>query len=562
MALRVREADPGRAGELARELGVSPATAQILLHRGIDNAARARDFLTPALAGLTPPGPMADRGKAARLLAEAIRGRRRIVVFGDYDVDGTTSAAILSGILEQLGGCVEALVADRFAGGYGFSEHALQRVLALQPELIVTCDCGSSDHPRIATAMARGVDVIVVDHHLVPKEPLPAVAFLNPHRPDCGFPYKGLASAGLVLSLGAAVRAQLDVPLDVRPWLDLVALGTIADVAPLDGDNRRLVRAGLQVLSRQQVRPGIAALREVARIRPGTPLGATDVAFRLTPRLNAPGRLGHQDLSLQLLRARSVEQARALAARVEQLNDERKSIAERVTQEALAQVRELYGSAPATGVVAAADGWHRGVVGIAAARVSEHFNAPAIVVALEGDEGHGSGRTPEGFPLYDAVASCSDALLKFGGHQAATGLTVARSQVAPFRQAFAAATPLGEAEGRAASAELPIDIELDPHGYDLPTADEMGLLEPVGAANAEPTFLVPAAQVNSAQVVGDGHLKLSLSFGKRSLRAFGPRMGGRLPQPGASVRVWGALRPDTWAGRNDVELMLTDLEAL
>ena len=326
MQLRIRESDPVAARELAQALSISGATAQILLHRGFVQPDAARAFLSPRLAELSSPDAMIDREAAAERIAAAIRGRQRIAIFGDYDVDGMTSAAVLAGILERLGARVAVLLANRFEGGYGLSDEALARVMETAPAVARDQHCGSSDHARIARARAAGIDVIVVDHHLVPAEPLPALAFLNPHRPDCGFAYKGLCSAGLALSLGAAVRARLGVELDLRAFLDLVALGTIADVAPLDGDNRRLVRAGLALLASPRARPGVAALRELAKITPGATIGAQDVAFRMTPRLNAAGRLGDPTLTLSLLRARDVPEARALAARIEQLNDQRKAL--------------------------------------------------------------------------------------------------------------------------------------------------------------------------------------------------------------------------------------------
>src|SRR5690606_27557738 len=262
----------------------------------------------------------------------------------------------------------------------------------------------------IEAARKKGVDVIVVDHHLVPDRPLPALAFLNPHRDECGFPYKDLCSAGLALSIGAAVRAAVGSSLDVRPWLDLVALGTVADVMPLDGDNRRLVRAGLLRIASPRTRPGVLALREAARIRAGAPVGGVDIAFRLAPRLNAAGRLGDAELTLRLLSAGTLQEARMLAARIEQINQERRAIQEKISEEAIAQVLDVYGEQVDGGIVAAASGWHRGVVGIVAARLVERFNAPAVVIALEDGEGHGSCRTPEGFSIYDAVAACRSCL--------------------------------------------------------------------------------------------------------------------------------------------------------
>jgi single-stranded-DNA-specific exonuclease len=549
----VRPADPDAARELGRACGVGPAAAQVLLHRGLEDAPRARDFLEAKLSGLTPPGEMADRLAAADRLATAIRNRERIAVFGDYDVDGTTSAAILSGILRALGGDAVALVADRFAGGYGFSDEALARCRAIGARVIVTCDCGSSDHPRIAEAMGAGVDVIVVDHHLVPDESLPALAFLNPHRPDCGFPYKGLASAGLALSVGAAVRAQLGSSLDVRSWLDLVALGTVADVAPLDGDNRRLVRAGLRRLASNEARPGLAALREMAKLRAGTPIGAVDIAFRLAPRLNAAGRLGHSTVTLDLLQASSVEEARAVAARIEQLNEERKRIGEEVMEQALAQVREVYGEAPATGVVVAAEGWHRGVVGIVAARLVEQLGVPVACAGFDGAVGHGSVRGPEGARLHDALGASAAALESFGGHQAAAGFVLATRQLDAFRAAFGDATRVVE---RARSTRPTVDVEVDGTTFPLPTADDLMRLEPLGEANRAPVFALPRARVEARRVVGDRHLAVTLRVGRASLRAFGRNMARRLERLPETWSPVGELRPDTYRGDGSVELIL------
>ncbi|MDH5491558.1 MAG: DHH family phosphoesterase, partial [Myxococcales bacterium] len=279
--MRRRRADPEAARVLGAACGVGAAAAQILIDRDLGDPPEAIEFLEARLSGLTDPSSMLDRDAAAERIAAGIRREERIVVFGDYDVDGTTSAVILADGIEALGGRVEILCANRFEGGYGLSGPGLARCLELRPALLITCDCGSSDHERIAQANARGVDVVVVDHHLVPDEPLPALAFINPHRPECAFAYKGMSSAGLAFSLVAALRRRLGARLEMRRYLDLVALGTVADVAPLDGDNRRLVRAGLQRLSSGASRPGVQALLELARIGARAPIGGQDIAFRL-----------------------------------------------------------------------------------------------------------------------------------------------------------------------------------------------------------------------------------------------------------------------------------------
>jgi single-stranded-DNA-specific exonuclease len=546
------------ARELGRALELSPALAQVLLHRGLNDTAQAREFLLPQLAGLTAPDAMRDRSLAADRLASAIRRRERIAVFGDYDVDGTTSAAILAGILEQLGGVVHVGVGNRWRGGYGLSDIALDRMLESGPKVLVTCDCGSSDHDRIARAMRLGIDVIVVDHHLVPEQPLPAFAFLNPHRPECGYEYKGLASAGLVLVLGAAVRAALGVRLDLRDWLDLVALGTIADVAPLDGDNRRLVRAGLMRLGSDQARPGIVALRELSRLRARPKdwaVSAVDVAFRMTPRLNAAGRMGDPALTLALLRATDLMQARQLAAEIEQQNDERKATERRVTEATFAQVIECYGAAPSCGVIAAGEDFHRGVVGISAARVVDRFEVPAIVIAIDGEHAHGSARAPDGFPLYDAIVRCAPLLERFGGHHAAAGVTLRADKIEQFRAAFADATrALGQQAGLGGAPLA--DVALDPSIFELPAPLDLLRLEPIGQANAEPVFVVPEAKVVECGTVRGAHLKLKLRLGGRSLGAFGYDMADAHVEPGSQVQLLGHLRIDDWNGGDRVELRL------
>lgn len=556
---RLRPCDPAAAAELGRALSLSPTVAQLLLHRGFSDTEAARGFLNPSLAGLTLPHAMADRVPAVERLARAVQRRERIVIFGDYDVDGTTSAAILSCVLAELGAVVHTLIADRFLGGYGLSAQALERILSLAPQLVITCDCGSSDHERLAALRQQGVDVVVVDHHLVPEEPLPVVAFLNPHRPDCGSGYKGLCSAGLSFVLAASLRTALGVQLDLRPFLDMVALGTIADVVPLTGDNRRLVRAGLKRLSPRGPRPGIVALCEVAKVRQDA-LSAIDVAFRLAPRLNAPGRLGQPGLTLALLTATTLEEARGLAAQVETCNQERRRIEQQVTEGATAQVRAVYGDAPEDGIVVAAADFHPGVVGISAARLVERFNVPAVVVSLSEPHGHGSARAPAGFPLHDALSRCAATLVRFGGHQAAGGVALAPPQLEAFRKSFAEACRALAAGRKPPVAEVDLQLAVGP--YALPNASELSLLEPLGEANAEPLFHVPLAVVTGASEVGEGHLKLQLKAGGQRLSAFGYRLATcGVPAVGTQVQLFGTLRRDTWMGGEAVEFRLEAVHA-
>jgi single-stranded-DNA-specific exonuclease len=543
---------------LARALDVSITMADLLLQRGLD-AGTAPGFLAPKLAGLTSPEKMAGRKEAAVRLARAARAGEHVVVFGDYDCDGITATAILTEALRALGARVTPLLASRFGGGYGLSDQALERVLAQAPSLLVTCDCGSADGPRVARARAAGVDVIVIDHHLVPDEPLPALAFLNPHRPECDFPYKGLASCGLAMSVAAAVRSELGATLDVKTYLDLVAIGTIADVAPLDGDNRALVRAGLEAI-RQGQRPGLKALADRANLDLSRPLGARDISFSLAPRLNAPGRLGTPDLALALLLARDPGEARDRAAECERLNEERQVIQTRMVDEANDRLRGLGDEAA---IVVASASWHHGVVGIVAGRLASTHQRPAIVGAID-PEGvaTGSVRTARNINIHEALGRCGDVLLGFGGHAKAAGVTFRAERAADLARAFARAcadlTPPEGEQGPQADPEVFLDRS-DDFGR---VATDLQRLEPCGEGNPSPRLCLPGARVRSAREVRGGHLSMEFDFAGRPLRAFGLQLGhlaGSLPA-GQEVQLVGQIQLDYYRGGGAVELRLDTLE--
>ena len=540
-----------RAQALSRALGVSVTVASWLDRLGHPDAEVTRRFLNPRLAELTAPDSMLDRKPAAERIARAVRDKQRIVVFGDYDCDGMTSAAIFTEALRTLGADVTPILASRFDGGYGFSGAALTRVLSERPGLLITCDCGSSDHAQLEKLAPLGVDVVVVDHHLVPEQPLPVLAFLNPHRPGCAFPYKGLASCGLALSVLAAVRAELGQALDLRPLLDLVAIGTIADVAPLDGDNRALVRAGLKVLSEAR-RPGVRALLDLAKIDAGTTLSAEDIAFRIAPRLNAPGRLGAPDLAVALLLAKTADAAQGIAAEIEQRQLERRAVQDRMLEEAMAEVeRDGYRQRPA--LVIGREGWNHGIVGIVAGRLASELGKPVVVIGFDAGVGRGSVRGPKGSRLHDAVSACAPLLRRFGGHQAAAGLEVAIEQLAALREAFeaaCAALPPSQAVDDAPCVRLAPGDSLS-----KVLADLTGL-EPCGESNPAPALALVGRVVSAREVTG-GHLKLELSLdnGER-LGAFGIGMGARAATLTGEVAVSGKLRPDRYRGGNALELKL------
>jgi single-stranded-DNA-specific exonuclease len=544
------------ARELARALSISRTLAAWLVQRGFREVEPARRFLSPRLAELTSPAAMLDREIGAERLARAVRARERIAVFGDYDCDGITAAAVLSELLRALDADVVTLIASRFEGGYGVSPQAVERIVATGATLLVTCDCGSSDHASLAELRARGLDALVIDHHLVPDEPLPAVAFLNPHRPGCGFPEKGLASCGLALSLAAAVRSALGRTLDLRRVLDLVAIGTVADVAPLVGDNRALVRAGLAVLSDAR-RPGLRALMELARVERGARLTAEDIAYRIAPRLNAPGRLGSPALALELLLETNPERADQLAGDLEQKTEQRRALQDRMLAEAEAEIRERgFDERPA--LVLGREGWGHGIVGIVAGRLADRFERPVVVIGFDNGHGRGSVRGPRGVRLHDALARVSPLLVRFGGHQAAAGLEVSIDRLDELREGFEAAV-------------LALDRTLEPESrapmLTLAAGDTLArvlgdfyLLEPCGEGNPCPELRFEAKLLRAREVQG-GHLKLELELdGGQRLAAFGPELGPRAGELGERVLVLGRLRPDRFRGGDAVELRITRIE--
>jgi single-stranded-DNA-specific exonuclease len=553
--------DPGPIAEgaldLARREGLSLTVADVLHRRGAQSDDDLARWLDPKLAHLTSPDQMADLDAAADRIVHAVRNRERIAVFGDYDCDGITSASIMSEVIEALGGDVQAFVANRFAGGYGLSQPALERVRQSGASLLVTCDCGSSDHERLEAAAKVGMDAVVIDHHLVPEETLPVRAFLNPHRPDCGFPYKGLASCGLALFVATALRKRLDTGLDVRRWLDLVAVGTIADVAPLDGDNRALVRAGLKVLS-QGARPGLKALALNACRGRQRPMSAEDVAYQIAPRINAPGRLGDPSVALDLLRAADASQAWAIAERVEEMTLRRRELQRAMTDEAVEEVETTYPDAPA--LVLARQGWSHGIVGIVAGRLADQFARPCIVVGLEGERGRGSARAPTGFRLYDSIEAASHELLGFGGHQAAAGVEILAERVDAFREAWCAAcADQLERMPDVAPSHAP-DVRLDPRDDLKALLNDLERLEPCGESNEAPKVLVEDVTVLEAREI-KGHLKVALQLGDYKISGFGPEMGGRVEElAGAKVDLVGKLKRDHWRGGELPELLLMYVE--
>jgi single-stranded-DNA-specific exonuclease len=550
------------AARLARALGLHPLAARVLAVRGYVAPGQAEAFLAARLEDLPDPSSMKGMPAAVERLVRAVEGGERIACYGDYDVDGVTSTALLAGFLRAAGADVVTYVPHRLVEGYGLNVAAVEKLAADGVRLLVSLDCGITAASEVRAATALGVDAVVVDHHTVPVELPAAAAILNPHQAGCAYPTKDLAAVGVTFALLMALRRALrergrfgaarPEP-NLKDALDLVALGTVADVVPLVGANRVLVRWGLEALAKSR-RPGVRALKNVAGIAEGTPVTAGQVGFRLGPRINAAGRLDDAGRGVRLLLTADPAEAEALAAELDRENQARQEIERRILAEAIddaaARVR-----AGARGLVLARDGWHAGVVGIVASRIAERFHRPAVLVAMAGGEGKGSGRSVEGFHLYDALAACAPHLARFGGHRHAAGVTVERARLDAFRGAFEA-----HAGARLAEDDLVPRCRID--GWvaegDVTerAAEDLARLGPFGAGHPEPVFALRGAAARARTVGAEGaHLKFALG----RLDAIGFGMGDRLAACAGPLDAAFTIGFDEWDGARRLQLKLRDV---
>ncbi|MEY8834869.1 single-stranded-DNA-specific exonuclease RecJ [Phaeobacter italicus] len=556
--------DTARAAEMMeQQIGLPPAVCQVLARRGVP-AHEAQGFLTPQLKELLPdPRRMKDMEIAAARFLQAVEQRQRIAVFADYDVDGGSSAALLLVWLQQAGLGATLYVPDRIDEGYGPNDEAMA-ALARDHDLIVCVDCGTLSHGPIAAA--KGADVIVLDHHLGGETLPDCVAVVNPNRQDEDGDLGYFCAAGVVFLMLVEVRRQmrdkgLGTGPDLMALLDLVALATVADVAPLVDANRALVRQGLKVMAARQ-RPGLVALADVSRMdsAPST----YHLGFLLGPRVNAGGRIGKADLGARLLATTNPAEAEAIAARLDELNTERREIENAVRAAALEQAEARGFDAPL--VWAAGEGWHPGVVGIVASRLKEATGRPAVVIGLDGDEGKGSGRSVSGIDLGASIqrVAAEGLFVKGGGHKMAAGLTVSRDKLEPAMERLAELLAK-QGAGDLGPADLKLDGMLMPGAATVPLIEQIDQAGPFGAGAPAPRYGFPDLQVRFAKRIGESHLKLSLSDGLSSgidaicFGAFDTALGPRLlDHGGARFHFAGRLEINNWGGRQSVQLRLED----
>ena len=557
----VRRPDADAAASLARVLGVSPILATLLINRGYADERAARTFLAPGYDQLHEPYLMLGMREAVARLKLAIENHEPVLIYGDYDVDGTTGTAILLRALKLLGAQTGFHIPHRFTEGYGIQQPALERAAADGYKLVVSVDCGIRAHEPLYWARDHGLDVIITDHHLPDENEgaPPAFAVLNPNQAGCEYPDKHLAGVGVAFKLVHALFREYGREAQVAAFMKVVAIGTVADVAKLVGENRTIVAIGLKDLARV-ANPGLKALIDVAGCGDGKGMTAYDLGFRLGPRINAAGRMDAARAVVELFDTRDSAVARRLAEHLDARNEERKTVQQQIIDLALAELGD--GSEAKVAVIEGA-GWHRGVIGIAASKIAERLNRPCVVLSIDGDVAHGSGRSIEAYHLLNGLTACADLFEKFGGHSHAAGITIRPEKIAELRRR------LNEHAASCLTAEdlehsVMIDMELPAETVTFQLARELQALEPFGAGNARPVFATRNLRcLSEPQVLKDRHLKLRLAGPQnRPLEAVWwncIETAGQTPVMNGSIELAYSIETSVWNNEYRMQLNVLDM---
>lgn len=564
MRWETAQPDSQRTSQLESELGISPFLASLLVGRNIDSVDVAGPFLDPKLSDFANPLGLPQMRVAAERICEAIRKREKVVVYGDYDVDGITSVSLLLAFFRDVGFSADYMLPSRFRDGYGLNPARVEEIAEEGYQLLITVDCGSASRKEVQYLAERGVDVIITDHHRVQGEIPEALAFINPDGWKDDSEWQVLAGVGVAYLLVMSVHILLksddrfaDRLQPLKSYLDIVTLGTVADMVPLRGPNRALVVHGLAFLATAQARPGIVALREVSGLA-GKPVDTTAIAFYMAPRINAAGRLGNAEIGVELLLSPSLRKALTLAKQLNEDNQRRRELEGGIFEEADRVVASEMAHRNLRAIVLASPDWHKGVLGIVASRLCEKYFRPTILMHIEDGHATGSGRSIAGFDLAAALEGCSEMLLRHGGHAMAAGLTIDVDKLDTFRKHLeglvTAALPEADLE-----PALGIDAVVPFEAVDNRMIADLERLGPYGMGNEEPVIGVRELVVKSRQVVGGDHLKLNVEHQGRVLEAIGFRMADREVRRGDLIDL--AFFPEirAWAGMSYLQLRLKDV---
>lgn len=563
---RVSRETPIIRDYFAERLGINPIVAQILLNRGFDTVTKAREFLQPDFDALHNPFSFSHMERAVNRIYQAIESGEKILVYGDYDVDGITSIAVLLPVLRELGADVDYYIPNRVEEGYGLNMAAVESAADNNVKLMITVDCGISAHAEVQLASDLGIDIIITDHHESPKVLPNAYAIINPKVPGDNYPFADLAGVGVAFKLAEALlieslgeRGRTEA---FDRFSDLVALGTVADVASLLGENRVIVKFGLNKLSETE-NLGLQALMQVSGLKDKR-MDPIAVGYSLAPRINAVGRMGDPGMGVELLLASRREEAERLARVLDAQNRERKELEAQILEEALSLMPHQVDLETERVIVLAGKGWHTGVVGIVASRICEMYYRPTILICIEDDEARGSGRSIEGFHMYEALSRCSDTLLRFGGHEQAAGLAISPDKIDEFRKSInLVANEVLDHDDLIPKIDIECRVELENLDFDL--LNELSSLGPFGMRNPEPLFCLTGVRVAEYRTVGNGgrHLKVKVQGdGGITLDAIGFDMSeycNLLFDNPDNIDVAFALNENTWNGHTSIQLRLVDI---
>lgn len=546
---------------LSDSLGISSVCAQILVNRGVRTLEQAQSFLFGDLSSCHDPFLMKDMAIGVDRVKEAISKSEKILIYGDYDVDGVTSTAILTDVLRTMGADCEAFIPNRMEDGYGLNIRTIALARDRGVNLIITVDCGINSYDEVKCARDYGIDVIITDHHVAQAEKHPpAVAVIDPHQETCEYPFKFLAGVGVAYKFAKAILGDDGHIADKH--LDLVALGTIADVVPVNDENRVMVKEGLKRL-RFTDKPGLRALIDIARVTQET-ISCRDIAFGLGPRINAMGRIGSAEVALNLLLSTETSEAIKLAKIMDDGNKNRQGVEKEILKKAVARVKDEVDLENDKVIVLADEDWHPGVIGIVASRLTEQFSKSAMLIALEGETGKGSGRAIEGFNLFGAIDASKEFLMGFGGHEAACGLKIKKDQVKSFQEKINSVAANYFMNDDETVPELKVDMRLPFSHIGPKLIKELQLMIPYGSGNIEPVFSTNGMKVkNTPRNIGRSGFKFLATCGNLTYEAvtFSSKSIDK-PKEGDIINLAYYPTINSWRGLDSIQLNMKDLQII
>ncbi len=544
---------------ISKRAGISPLLAKLFLSRGINDINYILDFINPSLNSLNDPFLLKDMDKAVERILKSIEKKEKVLIYGDYDVDGTTATSILYNFIKTLDVCVDYFIPNRLEDGYGLSESSIGKVYAYSPNLIITADCGTTSMDEIRQLMDSEIDVIVTDHHECTEQLPNAYAVVNPCRPDCTYPFKELAGVGVAYKLITALCMKLNLGSRYNDYLDLVALGTVADVVPLIEENRILVKYGIDLIENTN-NIGLKALADSCTLKDKR-INSWTIGFVLGPRINAAGRTGDASRAVRLFTTMDEKEATDLVDVLNDANKYRQDTEAEILEQVINYVEKQIDLSTEKVIVVSGDGWHHGIIGIVASKITDRYYRPCILISCENGQGRGSGRSIEGFNLFTALSNQASLLEKFGGHELAAGLTIKKENISEFRKRINEYAD-GVLTPEDMIPKIKVDLPVSREDLTIQNIRDLDRLAPFGAGNPSPVFICETLKIQSARTVGEGkHLKLGVDCGGAVFDAIGFNMGGlsETLNTGDHIDAACSLEINTWNSVDRIQLNLKDV---